>query len=183
VIAALFRGSPQRGSADRALEGYDAVCDREELSLTSRLHYDLWSIFEAWNVIEAGLSPSLRVRYASPFLDLRVMQRLARLPDHQRIRDGASKYALRAAGASLYPSYLLENPKIGFTLDLREYLLDHSCAEILRRVYDDSSFGRRHLAREACQRMIDDTLSGDRNLGWQIWSLYLCSVAADALAP
>jgi len=62
------------------------------------------------------------------------------------------------------------------TLDIREYLDGETVASLVRRLYDDSSFGQRFLRREGIAALAEDTLSGRANYGWQVWSLYLCSV-------
>jgi len=48
-------------------------------------------------------------------------------------------------------------------------------------IFEDSAFAKAHLSREGCEQLVRDTLDGSRNLGWQIWSVYLCSVAYDLL--
>jgi asparagine synthetase B (glutamine-hydrolysing) len=102
-------------------------------------------------------------------------------PDHEKFFNGSSKNYLRRNFAEFYPDFLLCNPKAGLTIDIREYLDGESVASLVRRLCDESSFGERFLRREAVAALVEDTLSRRANYGWQIWSLYLCSVTCAQL--
>jgi asparagine synthase (glutamine-hydrolysing) len=71
-------------------------------------------------VDRAAMSASLETRV--PFLDHRVVEFTLRLPLHQKIRAGQSKWLLRQLLARYLPRELFERPKQGFTLPLAEWL-------------------------------------------------------------
>ena len=152
------------------------LIENGKLSLAMRLRHDLHATFEAWNMIDIGFARCLRVRYVNPFLAADAATLMFSRPDHDKFFDGSSKNYLRRNFAKYYPDYLLQNPKMGLTIDIREYLDGESVASIVRRLCDGSSFGQRFLRREAISALVEDTLSGRANYGWQIWSLYLCQV-------
>jgi asparagine synthetase B (glutamine-hydrolysing) len=171
-IEKLFRSPrPSQAQIER-----DGSIENGKLSLTTRLRHDLRSIFEAWNMVDAGLARSLGVMYVNPFLAPGAAALMFARPDHDKLRAGISKIYLRRSFAKLYPDYLLQNPKAGLTIDIREYLDGESVASIVRRLYDESSFGQKFLYRTGVSALVDDTLSGRANYGWQIWNLFLCSV-------
>lgn len=155
----------------------------DSISLQKRLLYDLSSIYESWNILEADFSRSLGVQYISPFLAPDVMATLFLLSDDEKVSDGNQKIFLRTMFADIYPKYILNNPKMGLTIDLREYMVDQSVESIVEIIWGRSEFGQRFLNRDACQRLVEDTLSGRANCGWQIWNLYLCELACQKLKP
>ena len=103
------------------------------------------------------------------------MGALIAMPDHFKVDNQTQKLFLRQSFTDLYPEYLLNNPKLGLTVDLREYFLDDSVNQVLAKLIDESEFGRRFVNRKACAQLVHSTFEGRRNYGWQIWSLYLCS--------
>jgi asparagine synthetase B (glutamine-hydrolysing) len=168
----LFRSShPSEAHVERA-----KLVENGKLSLIMRLIHDLHAIFEAWNMIDVGLARCLRVSYVNPFLAPDAAAFMFSRPDRDKFFNGSPKNYLRRNFAKFYPDYLLRNPKVGLTIDIREYLAGESVASIVRRLYDDSSFGQRFLRREGIAALVEDTLSGRGNYCWQIWSLYLCNV-------
>jgi asparagine synthetase B (glutamine-hydrolysing) len=178
-IDKLFRSPcPSDAQAETA-----KLVEDGKLSLAMRLRHDLHAIFEAWNMIDVGLARCLGVSYVNPFLAADAAALMFSRPDTDKVFNGSSKNYLRRNFAELYPDYLLHNPKAGLTIDIREYLDGESVASVVRRLYDQSSFGQRFLRREAVVALVEDTLSRQANYGWQIWSLYLCSVAYARLFP
>jgi asparagine synthetase B (glutamine-hydrolysing) len=171
-IDKLFQSAcPSEAQLERA-----TLMENGKLSLAKRLRHDLHAIFEAWNMIDSGLARCFRLSYANPFLASDAAALMFSRPDADKFFNGISKNYLRRHFAEFYPDYLLQNPKIGLTIDVREYLDRESVVSVVRRLCDDSSFGQRFLRREAVSALVEDTLSRRANYGWQIWSLYLCSV-------
>jgi asparagine synthase (glutamine-hydrolysing) len=71
-------------------------------------------------VDRASMSTSLEVRV--PFLDHRVIELAARLPRHQKIRDGVGKHCLRALLYQHVPRSLIDRSKQGFAVPLGRWL-------------------------------------------------------------
>lgn len=171
-IDKLFQSPrPSEAQVERA-----RLIENGMLSLAMRLRHDLHAIFEAWNMIDVGLARCLDVRYVNPFLAADAAALMFSRPDRDKFFNGSSKNYLRRKFARFYPDYVLRNAKAGLTIDIREYLDGGSAASLVRRLYDESSFGQRFLRREAISALVEDTLSRRANYGWQIWSLYLCNV-------
>jgi asparagine synthetase B (glutamine-hydrolysing) len=172
-IAALFADGPDGD----ALANHGRLAAGGTLSLERRLEYDLGALFETWNIVDSGLGPALGLEYVQPFLDRQVMAALLALPVGDKLADGAQKVFLRRELGHLYPDYLLTRPKLGLTIDIREYLRDETVDGILARIWEPSPFAADFLRREGCRQLVEDTLAGRANYGWQIWSLYLCALA------
>jgi len=67
----------------------------------------------------AAMGASLEVR--PPFLDHRLVERFANLPAREKVRGGRGKRALREALRSRLPASVLDGPKRGFDIPLRDW--------------------------------------------------------------
>ena len=105
-------------------------------------------------VDRASMWTSLEARV--PLLDHRVVELSWRMPDALKIRNGTSKYALRALTRRYLPDEVMQRPKMGFTVpidrwlrqDLAEWLGDTLERGRLERraLYDTARVGRLHDA-------------------------------------
>ena len=105
-------------------------------------------------VDRASMWKSLEARV--PLLDHRVVELSWRMSETLKIRQGTSKYALRALTRRYLPDELMERPKMGFTVpldrwlrgDLAEWLGDTLAQDRLDRrdLYDTARVGRLHDA-------------------------------------
>ena len=182
LLRRLFRRDVNLFFGQRGQQSYRFWHSGTILSLRQRLRYDLLSIFEAWNIIEVALAHALAVRIINPFLDTALMKALLRLPDQFRIKEGQQKWFLRETFKNQYPDYILKQPKRALTLDVRPYLMGMSSDHLMKMLYFESAFGQKYLTEEGCRYLITSTLESTKNFGWQIWSIYLCSVAYDQLS-
>lgn len=150
---------------------------RPTLRLTDRLSYDLRTIAEAWNIIHAGLGRWFNINLISPFLDKRLQRFFYFLDDDLKTRNGIPKWFLRESFKDLYPDYLLNAPKHGFRLDLQPYFSDYGFTGLFDILYTSSGFSQRYINEPFLRRMISETLQLKKNWGWQLWNIYLCSLA------
>lgn len=149
------------------------------IALGDRLQYDWWTIFESWNSIDRNLSTHLGLNYVNPFLDKSLaVQLLSTVEPAGRV---LKKY-LKEYFKDTYPRYVLEYPKHGLTADINTYLMNYSIHEILDAIFAGSHFAERYLRKAEIEKLIDTTLSGTEQHGWQIWSLYLCTLTSQKIA-
>lgn len=79
-----------------------------------------------------SMANSLEVR--APMLDVAVAEVARRLPDDLLIRDGVTKFALRAAAREWLPAEVFDHPKWGFAIPLHDYQNDRYralCGELI----------------------------------------------------
>lgn len=107
----------------------------------------------------------------SPFLDHRLVEYVAGLPDRLKLRRGTTKYVLRAAFADLLPEEILRRGKRGFGVplgawfrgELREYLHD--------MLMSSSALSGEYLQSAYIARIVGEHVDGTRDHGNRLWAL------------
>jgi asparagine synthase (glutamine-hydrolysing) len=118
-----------------------------------------------------SMAHSLEVR--PPFLDHRIVEFAATLPEHLKIQGGTLKFLLRELMKGRLPGTVLKRPKEGFDIPthawlrtiLRPLLLD----TLSERGVRDSGF----LRWDAVNRTIQTHLERRANLGYHLWGLLI----------
>lgn len=121
-----------------------------------------------------SMAHSLEAR--PPFLDRRIVEFAARLPDDFKLRGSQSKYVLRRLMRDRLPAAVLQGPKIGFDIPvhdwlrgvLRPFLLETLSQEIVE------SLGLFHWP--AVQELIHQHLERKANLGYHLWGLMTLTI-------
>jgi asparagine synthase (glutamine-hydrolysing) len=117
------------------------------------------------------MARSLEVR--APFLDVELVDFLARVPSRLKLRRQETKYILKRAMADVLPPGIADRPKKGFGIpvaewlkaELREPLLDELSPERLRRqgLFDPAEVGK----------LVSEHLAGRRDHRKQLWTLFV----------
>lgn len=120
-------------------------------------------------VDRASMAVSLEAR--EPLLDHRIIEFAARLPAHQKIRNGESKWLLKQLVRSRVPAALVDRPKRGFGVPLRRWL-KNELADLMQDTLSPANI-RKHglLSPEAVDRTVREFLSGQRHEADQVWAL------------
>jgi len=107
----------------------------------------------------------------SPFLDHRLAEYVAQLPDDHKLRLRTTKYVLKEAFKDLLPPEILRRGKKGFGVpleawfrtDLREYLQDALLAP--------TALSKEYLQPAYVATLVREHLEGVRNHGLRLWTL------------
>jgi asparagine synthase (glutamine-hydrolysing) len=106
-----------------------------------------------------------------PFLDHRVAELAARMPQRLKMGNGPGKLILREVFADLLPESITKRPKMGFGVPL-----DHWFHHELRDLVADTLLSQRSLDRgyfrpEAVRRLLDEHLSAQWDHSSRLWCL------------
>lgn len=160
---------------------YSGWSEPHPLGLKDRLQYDWWTIFESWNVVDISFEMLFNFNYLNPFLNKSLVNELLSMPESRLIPGNIQKCYLKEYFKNTYPKYILEYPKHGLTIDINAYLMNYSTKEIMDAIFSDFQFAHKYLRQKGVEKLIDKTLTGVEKCGWQIWGLYLCSLASQKL--
>lgn len=117
----------------------------------------------------ATMAVSLEAR--APFLDHKLVEFTARLPDHLKIAQGQRKYLLRKQLGHLLPPELLQAPKHGFGLPVNRWLRGDLLPMARDLLFDPSFRSLPYFRPETVKRLWDDHQSRRGHYGIQLWSL------------
>jgi len=125
------------------------------------------------NLLERGdrMTMAASIEARVPFLDHKLVEFAATLPDHWRVDELRRKRVLRQAARSLLPSEITQRTKVGFrvpvtewfTGGMREYLFDHlRSSDSMTRGYFDTAM---------LDRVLDEHTSGVQAHDKLLWTL------------
>jgi asparagine synthase (glutamine-hydrolysing) len=165
VIGATEPPTLSQGDAP-AFPGLDGIQRMMALDLLTYLPDDILV-----KVDRAAMSVSLETRV--PFLDHRVVDFAWRLPQSMKLRDGASKWALRQVLYRYVPKALIERPKMGFGVPVGAWLRGplREWAETLLaepRLRSEGFFDAAQVRRKW-----QEHLSGQRNWQYHLWDVLM----------
>jgi asparagine synthase (glutamine-hydrolysing) len=119
-------------------------------------------------VDRASMAASLETRI--PLLDHRVVELAWRVPDQMKLRDGRGKWILRKLLDRYVPREIVDRPKQGFAVPIRDWLRDEL------RPWGEDLLARDALERQgfldpdAIRQRWDEHQSGRRNWHFQLWT-------------
>jgi asparagine synthase (glutamine-hydrolysing) len=179
----LFDGFDQKGRRQLLSPGFAAADDGSffEPWLGNGHRGDLLSRLQTADVAtylpeciltkvdRVSMAHSLEVRV--PLLDHRLVELAARLPHRLKIRDGRRKWLLKRVAEDLVPAQILERPKRGFTLPIRDWLRGDLGTHAREVLLGPRSRTRRLLQTATVERVLDLHARGQRDFSARIWSL------------
>lgn len=166
VLRPEYRSGPSPHSITAGI--YKNVSDRDELTKKQYLDMKLWlpgDILLKADKMSMAHSLELRV----PFLDRRVMELAERIPAGYKIKDGITKYVLRAAANRTIPDDWANRPKVGFPVPIRYWFREDRYYR-LARDYFTSSEADAFFNRDILVKLLDDHKDGRANNGRKIWT-------------
>ena len=105
------------------------------------------------------------------FLDHRIVELAASLPNHLKIRGSNQKYVLRELMRGKLPSSVLKRRKEGFDIPVH-YWLRGPLRELLLDTLNDDAVARSQVfSPQGVQQLIKTHLERRRNVGYHLWGL------------
>jgi asparagine synthase (glutamine-hydrolysing) len=119
----------------------------------------------------ASMAHGLECR--QPFLDYRVVELAARMPQRLKFRHGHGKRILRTVFNDLLPESIQKRPKMGFGVPL-DHWFRHELKSFAQEVLLDRQTQQRGYFRpEAVVQLLDEHQQGRFNHGYRLWSLLI----------
>jgi asparagine synthase (glutamine-hydrolysing) len=105
-----------------------------------------------------------------PFLDHKLVEFAAALPDREKLQGGTGKALLRQAMRGILPDIILDRPKKGFPVPLDTWLRGPLRAFVRDHLSSSGSACRDYLDASAIERLIHEHETGG-NHAQQLWTL------------
>jgi asparagine synthase (glutamine-hydrolysing) len=119
----------------------------------------------------ASMAVSLEAR--SPFLDHKLIEFAASLPESLKLRGTTTKYILKKVAAKLVPREVIYRPKMGFSVPLGHWFRGDLTGFIREILLSEKSQKRGLFKPEAVVRMVETHISGERDYATQLWALLM----------
>lgn len=127
-----------------------------------------------YKVDRISMAHSLEVR--PPFLDPRIVDFAAGLPEGFKLRGSTSKYVLRRLMKDKLPRSVLQRPKIGFDVPIHEWLRGVLRPLLLDTLSQEAILASRLFHWPAVRQHIRAHLERRANLGYHLWGLMVLSI-------
>ena len=121
-----------------------------------------------------SMAHSLEVR--PPFLDSRIVDFAARLPEDFKLHGNTSKYVLRRLMAGKLPPEILNRPKMGFDIPAHDWFRGPLRPFLLDTVNQGTIEAGGLFHWSAVERLILRHLQQRENAGYQLWGLLVLSL-------
>ena len=172
---ALTHGAPARSSiapwatarsssAPGAPDGGGTLLDR-------LLYTDLKTYLVELLMKQDQMSMAASIESRVPFLDHRLVEFAATLPDTWKLSGRTTKRILREAVKNLLPATILTRPKMGFPVPFAEWTRGASNAIVREVLLDRRSRERGIIDAAAVDALLRDHASGRTDGGDRLWSL------------
>ncbi|MDQ3684137.1 MAG: asparagine synthase C-terminal domain-containing protein, partial [Acidobacteriota bacterium] len=117
------------------------------------------------------MSMAASIESRVPFLDHKLVEFTARLPERLKLRGWTTKYILRESMKDLLPEAILKRGKMGFPVPVGAWFRG-----AYRSVVDEYVLGERALSRNLFEpafvrRLVESHQSGAENHSERLWSL------------
>jgi asparagine synthase (glutamine-hydrolysing) len=122
-----------------------------------------------YKVDRISMAHSLEVR--PPFLDPRIVDFAARLPEHFKLRGSKSKYVLRQLMKDRLPATVLRRPKIGFDIPVHEWFRGVLRPMLLDTLSQKAVSDSRLFRWPAVEHLLREHLHRRANFGYHLWGL------------
>ena len=119
----------------------------------------------------ATMANSLEAR--SPFLDHKVIEFAASLPENIKLRGTETKYLLKKVASKIVPREVLYRRKMGFGVPLTHWFRGE-LKDFLRENLLSEKFSKRGIVKsEVVKKLVEEHINAERDHTFQIWTLLM----------
>ncbi|MDY6984272.1 MAG: asparagine synthase-related protein, partial [Pseudomonadota bacterium] len=163
---------PEHGFTDNphvnALKHYHAAGDN---ALQCMSHADLQTFLVELLMKQDQMSMAASIESRVPFLDHRLVEQVATIPSHEKLRFWQTKALLRDAVKDLVPQAILERKKMGFPVPTSDWLRGKYWPVVEEFVLGGRALERGHFNADVVQRLAQEHRAGRADHGERLWLL------------
>jgi asparagine synthase (glutamine-hydrolysing) len=115
------------------------------------------------------MAHSLELRV--PFLDKELFELVRKIPAKYRIADGTTKAIFRKAMKGIVPDSILDRPKLGFPVPLRDWLRGPRAQQMLEQMKASGIEG--YFNMQEIERMTHQHLTNQADHARKLWVIYI----------
>jgi len=142
------------------------------LSYMMAIDYQTYLIDDILQKVDrASMSASLEAR--EPFLDQRIIEYAARLPDSYKYHRGEKKYILKEIVHKHIPKKLVDRPKMGFAIPIEAWLMTNLRPQVEYFLRDEFIEQQGIFNAAAIQNLKKQFFAGRKELALKIWTLLM----------
>lgn len=149
---------------------YERTCHLDPVSRMQYIDLNLWmpgDILMKADKMTMAHSLELRV----PFLDRELFEVARRIPAAYRTAEGTTKTIFRRAVKGIVPEAILDRPKLGFPVPLRDWLRGARGEALLEQIRASRIGDYVHMGE--VERMVQRHRSGQGDYSRRLWTLYV----------
>ncbi len=122
-------------------------------------------------VDRASMAHSLEVR--EPLMDHPLVEWIASLPSHLKVRGGESKFLLKKSMEQYLPHALMYRPKMGFSVPLASWFRGPLRDRVRKSLLGDQMLETGFFKADFLHKLVDQHQSGIRDYSAPIWTLLM----------
>jgi asparagine synthase (glutamine-hydrolysing) len=122
-------------------------------------------------VDRASMTVSLEGR--EPFLDHRIIELAAQLPDHYKYYKGIKKHIIKEIVHQYIPKKLMDRPKMGFAIPIDNWLMNDLKDKVFYYLDDEKINSQNIFEPDMIGRLKRDFYSGKKEYASKIWHLLM----------
>ncbi|WP_128896295.1 asparagine synthase (glutamine-hydrolyzing) [Longirhabdus pacifica] len=155
---------------DFAKQFYDKTKHLDDVSRMQYIDLNLWmpgDILMKADKMTMAHSLELRV----PFLDKELFEVARKIPMKYRIAQGTTKYVFRKAMEGIIPDFILNRPKLGFPVPLREWVKGNQGKVMLEQM--QASGMEDYINMSEVEMMLRNHQQGNGDYARKLWTIYM----------
>jgi asparagine synthase (glutamine-hydrolysing) len=172
LLSAGFRDAVTRDAAYGASNAYFEAPPTGSTLLDRLLYTDLKTYLVELLMKQDQMSMAASIESRVPFLDHKLVEFAARLPDAWKLQGFTTKRILREAMKGLLPDSILRRPKMGFPVPFSSWTRGRWNGVVREVLLDGRSRTRGVINPIAVERLLDDHARKRVDAGDRLWSLF-----------
>src|SRR5215472_4741743 len=148
-----------------------ALAATDGTSLLDRLLYaDIKIYLHELLMKQDQMSMAASIESRVPFLDHKLVEFTAKLPERLKLRRWTTKYVLRQAMKDMLPEAILTRPKMGFPVPIGKWFREQYASVVDEYVLSDRALGRGIFDQDFVRRLVKRHALGEDN-SERLWAL------------